>query len=94
VFVANCARCRGQSAEGGFGPQLAGGAAVQKFPNAADQATFVEGHTPPAFRDPLVRKTATSWSTRAHSGDGLGRLELRKADFVRASGLPLRTGVE
>jgi hypothetical protein len=42
-----------QSAEGGFGPQLAGGAAVQKFPNAADQATFVQAHTLPPFRDRL-----------------------------------------
>jgi mono/diheme cytochrome c family protein len=54
VFVANCARCHGQNAEGGLGPQLAGGAAVQKYPNAADQVTYVEGHTLPPFRDRLT----------------------------------------
>jgi mono/diheme cytochrome c family protein len=53
VFVANCARCHGQNAEGGFGPQLAGGAVVQKYPNAADQIGYVEGHTLPPFRDRL-----------------------------------------
>jgi mono/diheme cytochrome c family protein len=53
VFVANCARCHGQDAEGGRGPQLAGGAVVQKYPNAADQIAYVEGHTLPPFRDRL-----------------------------------------
>ena len=53
VFVANCARCHGPNAEGGFGPQLAGGAVVQKYPNAADQIAFVEGHSLPPFRDRL-----------------------------------------
>jgi mono/diheme cytochrome c family protein len=53
VFVANCARCHGQNAEGGRGPQLAGGAVVQKYPNVADQIAYVEGHTLPPFRDRL-----------------------------------------
>ena len=53
VFVANCARCHGPNAEGGFGPQLARGAVVQKYPNAADQVAFVEGHSFPPFRDRL-----------------------------------------
>jgi mono/diheme cytochrome c family protein len=53
VFVANCARCHGQNAEGGFGPQLADGVVVQKYPNADDQIRFVEGHTLPPFRDRL-----------------------------------------
>jgi mono/diheme cytochrome c family protein len=52
VFVANCARCHGPNAEGGLGPQLAG-AVVQKYPNAADQIAFVEGHSFPPFRDRL-----------------------------------------
>ena len=54
VFVSNCARCHGQNAEGGFGPQLAGGAVVQKYPNAADQIAYVQGHSLPPFRDRLT----------------------------------------
>ena len=53
LFVANCARCHGQNAEGARGPQLAGGAVVQKYPNAADQIAYVESHTLPPFRDRL-----------------------------------------
>jgi mono/diheme cytochrome c family protein len=56
VFVANCATCHGQDAEGGLGPQLAGGGAVRAFPNATDQIAFVEGHTLPPFRERLSQQ--------------------------------------
>ena len=54
VFIANCARCHGQQAEGGPGPQLAGGGAVRAFPDLADQIHFVGGHTLPPFREQLT----------------------------------------
>jgi mono/diheme cytochrome c family protein len=54
IFIANCARCHGQQAEGGLGPQLAGGGALRAFPNLADQIEFVEGHTLPPFREQLT----------------------------------------
>jgi mono/diheme cytochrome c family protein len=54
VFVANCAACHGQNAEGGLGPRLAGGAVVQKYPSAADQVAFVEGHPFLRFGDRLT----------------------------------------
>jgi len=56
VFIANCARCHGQDAEGGFGPQLAGGAVVRAFPNADEQIGFVEGHALPPFREQLTEE--------------------------------------
>lgn len=41
VFAANCASCHGADGGGGTGPQLAGGAAVKRFPAVADQIRFV-----------------------------------------------------
>jgi cytochrome c oxidase cbb3-type subunit 3 len=41
VFAANCAGCHGADGGGGTGPQLAGGAATERFPNAEDQVAFV-----------------------------------------------------
>ena len=41
VFAANCAPCHGSDGGGGTGPQLAGGAAVKRFPAVDDQIAFV-----------------------------------------------------
>jgi len=41
VYAANCAGCHGADGGGGTGPQLAGGAAVKRFPDVEDQITFV-----------------------------------------------------
>jgi cytochrome c6 len=41
VFAASCAACHGADGGGGTGPQLAGGAAVARFPDIDDQITFV-----------------------------------------------------
>ena len=41
VFAASCARCHGADGGGGAGPQLAGGAAAKRFPDAEDQIAFV-----------------------------------------------------
>ena len=41
VYAANCASCHGAGGGGGTGPQLAGGAAAKRFPDVADQITFV-----------------------------------------------------
>ena len=41
IFVANCASCHGADGAGGTGPQLAGGAAVKRFPTVAGQIRFV-----------------------------------------------------
>jgi mono/diheme cytochrome c family protein len=41
VFAANCATCHGADGGGGTGPQLSDGAAVKRFPDAADQIAFV-----------------------------------------------------
>jgi mono/diheme cytochrome c family protein len=41
VFAANCASCHGADGGGGTGPQLAGGAAVGRFPDINDQIAFV-----------------------------------------------------
>jgi mono/diheme cytochrome c family protein len=41
LFQANCASCHGADGGGGFGPQLAGGAVLRRFPNENDQVTFV-----------------------------------------------------
>lgn len=51
VFSENCASCHGQEGEGGFGPELAGGAVVKAFPDPDDQVRFVsDGSGPmPAF---------------------------------------------
>ena len=42
IYAASCASCHGaDGGGGGIGPQLAGGAAVKRFPDVADQVTFV-----------------------------------------------------
>jgi mono/diheme cytochrome c family protein len=41
VFAANCAGCHGSDGGGGTGPQLAGGAAAERFPDAEDEVAFV-----------------------------------------------------
>ena len=41
LFAANCAGCHGADGGGGTGPQLAGGAAVKRFPDVEDQIAFV-----------------------------------------------------
>ena len=41
VFAANCATCHGSDGGGGTGPQLAGGAAKARFPDAEDEVAFV-----------------------------------------------------
>jgi mono/diheme cytochrome c family protein len=50
IYAASCASCHGADGGGGIGPQLAGGAAVQRFPDEADQIEFVtegSGSMPP-----------------------------------------------
>jgi mono/diheme cytochrome c family protein len=41
IYAASCASCHGADGGGGIGPQLAGGAAVKRFPDVADQIAFV-----------------------------------------------------
>jgi len=47
VYAATCAGCHGSDGGGGIGPQLSGGHAVTRFPNADDQVGFVtKTHAP------------------------------------------------
>jgi mono/diheme cytochrome c family protein len=57
VYLANCARCHGQDGQGGVGPELAGGAAVQAFPDPADEIRLVEDGegVMPSFKGDLSR---------------------------------------
>jgi cytochrome c oxidase subunit 2 len=41
VYASNCASCHGSQGQGGFGPKLAGGAAVAHFPREQDQIAVV-----------------------------------------------------
>jgi mono/diheme cytochrome c family protein len=41
IFSGNCARCHGAEGSGGLGPQLSGGAVLDRFPDAADEIEFV-----------------------------------------------------
>jgi mono/diheme cytochrome c family protein len=41
IFASNCARCHGAEGSGGIGPQLSDGAVVDRFPDVADEITFV-----------------------------------------------------
>jgi mono/diheme cytochrome c family protein len=41
IYAESCDGCHGPSGEGGFGPQLAGGAVVESFPDPADQIALV-----------------------------------------------------
>ena len=56
IYGDNCASCHGGDGEGGVGPPLGGGAAVEAFPDAADQVTVVvEGRGGmPAFGNDLT----------------------------------------
>ncbi len=55
VFAAACATCHGAQGEGGTGPHLAGGAAVERFADIEDQIEWVTfgGADMPAFRGSL-----------------------------------------
>jgi cytochrome c oxidase cbb3-type subunit III len=57
VYLANCARCHGQDGQGGVGPELAGGATVQAFPDPADEIRLVEDGegVMPSFKGDLSR---------------------------------------
>ena len=56
VYDDSCAGCHGDDGGGGVGPQLAGGAAVEAFPDPADQiAVVTDGRGGmPAFRGRLT----------------------------------------
>ena len=41
IYEGSCAGCHGDDGGGGIGPQLGGGAAVDAFPDAADQIAVV-----------------------------------------------------
>jgi mono/diheme cytochrome c family protein len=41
IYAASCASCHGADGGGGLGPQLAGGAAKNRFPTVDDQIRFV-----------------------------------------------------
>ena len=51
IFRTRCAGCHGAAGEGGFGPRLAGGRVVERFPDPADQlAVITDGQgSMPAF---------------------------------------------
>ena len=56
IYDGSCAGCHGADGGGGFGPQLGGGAAVEAFPDAADQiAVVTDGRSAmPSFGDRLT----------------------------------------
>ena len=57
IYDDSCAGCHGDDGGGGFGPQLAGGAAVAAFPDPADQIAVVtegRGGRMPSFGDRLT----------------------------------------
>lgn len=41
VFAARCSTCHGPTGAGAFGPELASGAVVRKYPDPADQRAVV-----------------------------------------------------
>ncbi|MET0627338.1 MAG: cytochrome c [Acidimicrobiia bacterium] len=55
LFAANCARCHGSDGGGGIGPELAGGAVVDDFPDAKGEVKVVTNGRGgmPAFGDQL-----------------------------------------
>ena len=61
VFAANCAGCHGADGGGGTGPQLAGGAAVKRFPDVDDQIAFV---TDGSGTHAVVRRTTLAGEIR------------------------------
>jgi mono/diheme cytochrome c family protein len=56
VFSENCATCHGQDGEGGYGPELGGGAVAEAFPDIEDQiAVITNGRANmPAFEGELT----------------------------------------
>jgi mono/diheme cytochrome c family protein len=56
IYADRCASCHGEDATGGFGPGLAGGAAIENFPDVEDQiAVVVDGRNAmPGFADDLT----------------------------------------
>jgi cytochrome c551 len=65
IFSQNCATCHGQAGEGGFGPELGGGAVAEAYPDIEDQiAVITNGRASmPAFggdlSDEQIRAVAT-----------------------------------
>lgn len=57
VFAAHCAQCHGASGQGAFGPRLAGGAVVERYPDIDDhRAVVVNGSgMMPAFGETTDR---------------------------------------
>jgi len=55
IFSTSCATCHGQDGEGGYGPQLGGGAVAETFPDIEDQiAVITNGRANmPAFEGQL-----------------------------------------
>lgn len=55
LFARHCGACHGRDASGGFGPPLAGGRSLERFPDAADQVDLVRRGrgAMPSFADRL-----------------------------------------
>ena len=64
LFAANCASCHGADGGGGIGPQLAGGAVVERFPSVDDQISL--RHATGAARCP--RSASSSHGADSSSG--------------------------
>lgn len=58
VYAANCASCHGAAGEGGFGPELADGAVVERYPEVDDhRAVVVNGRgAMPGWGDTLTEE--------------------------------------
>ena len=58
VYAGNCATCHGAAGEGGFGPELAGGAVVERYSEVGDhRAVVVSGRgAMPAWGDTLTEE--------------------------------------
>lgn len=56
VYADSCDGCHGADGEGGFGPELAGGAVIAKYPDVADQiAVVTDGRgSMPSYADDLT----------------------------------------
>jgi mono/diheme cytochrome c family protein len=62
IFATRCASCHGDDGGGGFGPALAGGVVVSRFPDADDQAAIVANGrgSMPSFADSLTPEQVTA----------------------------------